>query len=163
MLLTIFAIVTALIIAIGLITKNLPRIANKTDATEPRYTKASSLLTPAEQNFFAALRNAVPEAAIFPKVRVADVLTPRKKHIADFRRISQKHFDWVLCHPETYEPLLAIELDDSSHQRTKQKQNDATKDTAAKDAGLDVIRIRWSQKYNTEEIRATIAEKINAL
>lgn len=131
---------------------------------EPRYRKRQSLLSHAEAQFFRVLRSAVPEAPIFPKVRVADVLEAKKAYSGDFLRISQKHFDWVLCHPVSFEPLVAIELDDSSHRTSrKQMQNDRVKNECAQEAGMHLLRFRWQQYYNENEVRDRISKVVNQI
>ncbi len=120
-------------------------------------------MTPAEAAFFRVLKAAVPEAPIFPKVRVADVIQARERYSGAFLKISQKHFDWVLCHPTTFEPILAIELDDSSHQWDKRQQKaDAAKNQAAAEAGLRLVRIPWARAYDEDALRDRIAAEVNA-
>ena len=129
-----------------------------------RFSKSSSLFSPAECKFHKALCAAVPDLAIFAKVRVADVVHAKERYSGDFLRISQKHFDWLICHPESFEPLIAIELDDSSH-RTNQRQvaNDTTKNSVALDADLSLLRFAWQQEYDAEKLRETIVNEVNAI
>jgi hypothetical protein len=129
-----------------------------------RYVTRKSLLSKAEVAFHKVLLDAVPEAPIFPKVRVADVMDAAERYNGDFGRISQKHFDWVLCHPVSFEPLIAIELDDSSHQWSeKQRKNDRVKDDAAREAGIDLLRFPWQREYNAAQIRDRIAEVLDKI
>jgi very-short-patch-repair endonuclease len=87
-----------------------------------------------------------------------------ERYNGDFGRISQKHFDWVLCHPVSFEPLIAIELDDSSHQWSeKQRKNDRVKDDAAREAGIDLLRFPWQREYNAAQIRDRIAEVLDKI
>ena len=125
---------------------------------KPRYVTRKSLLSKAEIAFHQVLLEAVPEAPIFPKVRVADVMEAAERYSGDFLRISQKHFDWVLCNPVSFEPLIAIELDDSSHQWShKQRKNDQVKDDAASEAGIVLLRFPWQRDYDVAQIRERIA------
>lgn len=127
-------------------------------ASQPRYVTRKSLLSKAEVAFHKVLLEAVPEAPIFPKVRVADVMDAAERWSGDFLRISQKHFDWVLCHPISFEPLIAIELDDSSHQWSeKQRKNDKVKDDAAREADIVLLRFPWQREYDVAQIREHIA------
>jgi len=128
-----------------------------------RYKSRKSVLTDAEIHFHRILLSAGPEAAIFPKVRVADVMDAEKRYSGDFLRISQKHFDWVLCHPRTFEPLVVIELDDSSHGLGRQKKNDRVKDDAAAEAGIALLRFPWSRSYDEDEVRDRIAAVVNRI
>src|SRR5262245_27786766 len=83
------------------------------------YVRRRELLTPTEQSFFLALEQAVNRRyRIFCQVRIADVLKPKGSggsYWSAFNRISQKHFDFVLCDLQTFEVVMAIELDDQSH------------------------------------------------
>ncbi len=125
---------------------------------KPRYITRKSLLSKAEIAFHQVLLEAVPEAPVFPKVRVADVMEAAERYSGDFLRISQKHFDWVLCNPGSFEPLIAIELDDSSHQWShKQLKNDQVKDDAAREAGIVLLRFPWQREYDIAQIRERIA------
>lgn len=138
----------------------------KNPATKPkRYRVKKSILTAAELKFHNLLTRTVPEAPILPKMRMADVIdTEPGTHITDFRRISQKHFDWVICHPITLEPLLAIELDDSSHSWSRsQIKNDTIKNNVTQEAGLNLLRINWQRDYDETKVRDQIAEIINRI
>ncbi len=129
-----------------------------------RYVTRKSLLSKAEAAFHKVLLEAVPEAPIFPKVRVADVMDAAERYSGDFLRISQKHFDWVLCHPLSFEPLIAIELDDSSHQWShKQRKNDQVKDEAAQEAGIKLMRFPWQRNYDVALIREKIAAELDRI
>jgi hypothetical protein len=68
-------------------------------------------------------------AAIFGKVRVADVVEPkagltRSAHQKAFNRISAKHFDFLLCDKEDLSVACAIELDDGSHNSKRRQERD---------------------------------------
>ena len=132
--------------------------------TRARYATRKSLLSQAEIAFHKVLHEAVPEAPIFPKVRVADVMDAAERFSGDFLRISQKHFDWVLCHPVSFEPLIAIELDDSSHQWSdRQRKNDHVKDDAAREAGIALLRFPWQRAYDVAKIRARIGDILDRI
>lgn len=134
-----------------------PPVQTTSPAARPRYVSRKSILTKAEIAFYKVLLEAVPEAPLFPKVRVADVMDAAERYSGDFLRISQKHFDWVLCHPVSFEPLIAIELDDSSHQWSqKQKKNDQVKDEAAGEAGIKLLRFTWQPSYEVNQVRERI-------
>jgi len=133
-------------------------------SSKPRYVTRKSLLSKAEVTFHKVLLEAVPEAPIFPKVRVADVMDAAERWSGDFLRISQKHFDWVLCHPISFEPLIAIELDDSSHQWSgKQRKNDQVKDNAAREAGIVLLRFPWQRDYDVAQTRERIAAVLDKI
>jgi hypothetical protein len=128
-----------------------------------RYELQRALLTRSEIAFYRALFAGVGGLyLIAPKVRVADVLkAPRDKNrraaASAFNRISQKHFDFVLCDPQTFTVLAAIELDDRSHESPDRRARDAMLDRAANDAGLALLRFKARASYTVDEIQKTFA------
>ena len=120
-----------------------------------QYNRAPSLLTAAEVQFYETLRETIrPQEVIQCKVRLADVLIAPKQDLSAFRRVSQKHVDFLLCDRTSLKPLLAIELDDSSHQRRDRQKRDEFIDKAYQSAGLPVIHIPVQTVYEAERIRA---------
>jgi hypothetical protein len=128
------------------------------------YRKSDHLLTPAERSFWGVLRRAMDgRYHVTWKVRVADVLwlpddtRDRQGHL---NRILAKHLDFVLCDPSSTAPLLAIELDDSSHERPERRRRDDFIDAALRDAGLPLLRVPVRRSYAVEEIAELIRERI---
>jgi len=131
-----------------------------------RYIKRGPLLTPAERSFYGVLQTAITQFnasqsdshyQLFAKVRIADVVSPdhkrgSKEWIRAFRKVSQKHFDFVLCDRRTTEVTLAIELDDNSHRRSQTQKRDALVDSVCDMAGLPLKRFSAKQSYRVGEI-----------
>jgi ssDNA-binding Zn-finger/Zn-ribbon topoisomerase 1 len=126
------------------------------------YEANGALFSPAERSFFGILDQAVQgKAVVFGKVRVADVIRPLKaqgrgqwqKH---FNRISSKHFDYMLCAPDTLAVLAVVELDDKSHSRGKRADRDRFLEGACAAAGITLHRFKASAAYNIAEIRAVL-------
>lgn len=130
-------------------------------AAGKRYKRREHLLSQAERQFHEVLKRAVPELLVFPKVRVADAIDAENRFSGDFLSISQKHFDWLLCHPVSFEPLLAVELDDSSHTSTHQQKRDRAKDAAATEAGLPLLRFPWQSTYEPQTVRDRVVPLVN--
>ena len=112
-------ILTIAIVGIGLFL-----LAKRSDKGKPAqegflYQKSDALFTPGERSFLGVLKQAVGNnAAIFGKVRVADVVEPksglsRSARQKAFNKISAKHFDFLLCDKENLSVTCAIELDDA--------------------------------------------------
>lgn len=126
------------------------------------YRRKDCLLSPAERSFFGVLEQTVgAEHRLFAKVRIADIIEVRKgtdswqRH---FNRISAKHIDFLLCDTDSLRPILAIELDDSSHQRGKRIERDSFVDEALAAAGLRLLRVKARAAYNVEEVRKAIGD-----
>ena len=128
------------------------------------YVKKEYLLTKAERAFFDALLPIVSSKChLFSMVRLADLVYIRKgteKRQSHFNRIQSKHIDFVLCCRTHVKPILAIELDDSSHQRPDRIKRDQFVDKALEDAGLPLLRIKVRAGYDPEELKQKIQSKL---
>jgi len=126
------------------------------------YKLRKQFLTPAERSFYGVLEQAVSEDfRVHTKVRVADVLLPdakgdRSKWQRAFNKISSKHFDYVLCDPDTLEVKAAIELNDKSHSKRKTKSRDEFLSAACSGAGLKLLSFDTKAKYSIAEVRETL-------
>ncbi|MEZ6129980.1 MAG: DUF2726 domain-containing protein [Planctomycetaceae bacterium] len=128
------------------------------------YQRKDYLLTKAERSFLGVLQNAVGnQYLIFAKVRLADlVFIPRgtDKRQSHFNRIQSKHIDFVLCDHDVVRPLLAIELDDSSHNRADRQERDGFVDSALAAAGLPILHVTARSGYNVQELANAIQQQI---
>lgn len=73
-----------------------------------------------------------------------------------YARFRDKHVDFLICERKNYQPVLGIELDGASHDRSEQKYRDAVKETVFKSAGLPLVRFRNEDKPSP----ATLAETL---
>ncbi|MDO8523482.1 MAG: DUF2726 domain-containing protein [bacterium] len=128
------------------------------------YRRKDYLLSATERKFFYALEQIAHKNNyhVFAKVRLEDLLW-LPKNTEDrwsFRgRIKSRHIDFVLCDHENIKPLLAIELDDSSHLSEKAQKTDDFKNRALKDAGLPLLRFPHQNFYNADEIASKILKE----
>lgn len=130
------------------------------------YNARPRLVTKAELRFYRSLRKAVlDDWEIFAMVRIADLLrvdSGARNRRSWLNKILAKHIDFVLCHPGSLEPVLCIELDDSSHQRKDRQERDAFVDHAFESAGLPLLRFPVQSNYDANEIRQLIRKEIGA-
>lgn len=154
----ILGIVVFIIIALMIQVKN--KTGNSSQTNEYAYTKQDALFSPAERSFLGVLQQAIgSDAQIFGKVRVADVITPKKGATKSdwqkaFNKISGKHFDFILCNKEDLSIICAIELDDASHNSKTRQKRDQFLEEACKSSSLPLIQIPAKSSYNINEIRA---------
>ena len=109
------------------------------------------LLTEAERRFQHALRPHVPDSVLLcAKVRLLDVLEPPKgkQRQTSLNRVSSKHLDFVLVDVATSRVLVAIELDDRSHERAKRRQRDEFLEAAMRSAQVPLCRIPAATHYD---------------
>ncbi len=121
------------------------------------YRTVPSLLTPTEAHFYQTLCTAVgPLAVIQCKVRLADLLIAPRHDLTAFRRVSQKHVDFVLCERGSLKPLIAVELDDRSHEREDRRRRDQFVDAVYASAGLPLVHVQVQSVYNAAELLAQL-------
>jgi hypothetical protein len=126
------------------------------------YVAWKTLLTNTEGTFYHALREAVGgRYAVAMKVRLADVVTCKDNvwALGYGRLIAQKHIDFVLCDPDTSRILLAIELDDRSHDHPKRRARDVFVNQALQVAGVPLLRVPAAACYDACSLRRAIREK----
>jgi very-short-patch-repair endonuclease len=137
--------------------------ASKSAAEFP-YQRKDYLLTKGERAFFDVLQSAVgTDFLLFSKVRLADLIfvrTGTEKRQTYFNRIQSKHIDFVLCTLDVVRPILAIELDDSSHDREDRQQRDGFVDSALAAAGLPILHVKASARYDAKAVRKAIDAKL---
>jgi Protein of unknown function (DUF2726) len=150
----------AAIVAIGLYILAAKLFGGK--GRPPGYTKSVALLSKAERSFYGVLMKAVDnQYLVFCKVRVADVVTPRKglsrkRWWGAFNRISAKHFDFVLCDPNDLSVKLVVELNDRSHQRSRRQKRDEFLRHVCESAGLRLVEVDAKAGYAIEKLRQLI-------
>ena len=125
------------------------------------YELQKRFLSPAELSFFQNLRSATGNRAVVcTKVRLGDVfwvnLENSSKFLAYRNKIDRKHVDFLICDPASMRPLVGIELDDSSHQRSDRQARDAFVDGVFEAADLPLLHIPVKRAFVTAEIEAQI-------
>jgi hypothetical protein len=129
------------------------------------YLKKEYLLTKAEKDFYFILSEVIgSDYLIFSKVRMADLLylpSMSNSHYYHYQnKIQSKHVDFLICDKENIKPLLAIELDDSSHKKVDRILRDTLVDKIFENAQLPILHVKFSFAYDKEyllsQVRALI-------
>lgn len=138
-------------------------------ATKPEfpYHLRDDFLSPAERSFFSVLQDVVGEQAVLcTKVGLNDLFWVKHSDPSRFRvytnKIDRKHVDFVLCDPVTMQPLVALELDDKSHQRADRQERDAFVDQVFQAAGLPLLHVSARRGYRTEDLATVLAPFLTA-
>lgn len=138
----------------------LPQKSLEISPEEPMpYRLRDDFLSPAELSYFMVLRSVLgPRATICTKVRLADLLFVARPHenMSFVNRISSKHVDFLICEASSMRPVVAIELDDASHDRDDRRLRDAFVDDALEAAGLPLVRVIPRSQYSYEEVVAQL-------
>ncbi len=136
-------------------------------ALEPSPLKRRDyLLTKGEAAFYQQLRLAIPNGTVLiAKVRLLDLLyfpSGVQNRQSWQNRVQSKHIDFVVCDARDLRPLLAVELDDKSHEREDRKQRDGLVDHVLQSAGLPFHREPAAASYSADRIRAALSAKLTA-
>lgn len=116
------------------------------------YRRKDYLFTVAEKNFYHVLSEVAEKRneLLFAKVRLEDLLWLPKYTTNRFgwrNRVKSRHIDFVLCDKQNIRPILAIELDDSSHQTEERIERDNNIDHILNDAGLPILHVKVRPAY----------------
>src|SRR4051812_11506388 len=126
------------------------------------YAKTKHFFSAAERSFYEILRNLVPEHTVFAKVRLADLVNVRQgtsSWRSHFNRIDRKHVDFILCDTDL-SPVVAIELDDRSHDDEDRQSRDRFVDQVLASVSLPIIRVRAKHGYQLEEVRRMLSPHV---
>ena len=98
---------------------------------------------------------------ILTKVRLADLIEANvhPRWHTNFARIQSKRVDFVICDAGLC-PLVAVELDGSSHNSTDGQQNDHLMDRILKEASLEIVHVPRQKRYFHKEIRQLLLPKL---
>ncbi len=128
------------------------------------FSKKDFLLTKAERSFYEVLLKAASgDVAVFPKVRLADLVWIRSgtsQRQGLLNRVVAKHVDFLLCATPLLKPILAVELDDASHQAERRRERDEVVNAVLQAAGLPLLRIPARRAYQPGDIAEMIRLKI---
>lgn len=146
--------------------KKRSRPKPSTDLSELPYELHKSLLTPTERRFAKALFTSTPDALyVMVKVRMEDVIgVPKNMEYRDRQslrgRVKSRHFDFVICRRECFTPLVAIELDDRSHTKKSNYENDEIKNDICHAADFPIIRVKTNHQYSNQRISAMLEKYV---
>lgn len=126
------------------------------------YEKAKFLLSENEKQAYYALLPIAEEYGftVCPKVRLADIVLVEKgteEYMKWFNKIKAKHVDMVLCDKEL-NIVLAVEVDDPSHDRADRIERDEFVDKIYDKIGLPIIHLR---NWNEEELLAMVIDALD--
>lgn len=115
------------------------------EAAKYRYEMKTAVMTPAEQRCYVALREAVGNKfLILAQVHLDAFLNEEitgQNWKGALSHIQRKSVDFLLCDPQTFAPVLAIELDDRSHDREDRIERDRVVNAELQYAGMPLLRI----------------------
>lgn len=154
---------TAIIIfgAIRIKTDNRDGTHYKRAVSLYKYSKKEYVITQHELNFYKSLHEAVSGCVIIPQAHLSMFLDHKirgQNWSRAFSIINGKSVDFLIC-TEDMRPLIAIELDDSTHNRLDRQKRDAFVNSIIADADIPMLRFS-ANNWNTEVIKQRITHTL---
>lgn len=160
-------VVIAIIVLIVFAVRSMPASNIETAVrSKYNYQRKKYFMTRSENEFMHVLEQAVGDKyVIFPQVHL-DAFLDHKIGRQDWRAalstIQRKSVDYLLCTRDQYCPVVAIELNGSSHDLPDRYDRDEKVKAIMINAGMPLIRVRRRDVYNVEEIRSGIEEYLGS-
>ena len=128
------------------------------------YKRKDFLMSKAEYKFFDILVDVVEgKYYVFPQIHLSNILDSKvvgQNWYGAFRHIDEKSVDFVICDKAYIKPLLAIELDDRTHERENRKERDIKVENILNGAGMPFLRFSNNGHFNKEGIKRSVFEKL---
>jgi len=129
------------------------------------YVLERNLMSKAERSFFGVLEQVTDSSKyyIFPQVSLNNLVTVERgsgSFQTFHNRVDRKSVDFVLFDRSAVSPVLAIELDDSSHDREDRQERDVFVDRVLAKAGLPLLHVKAKAAYDPKLLATSISEII---
>lgn len=154
----------AIVIVLKIVDSRRPDRGLVKKITTYHYTRKSYLITQSESGFLKVLFEAVEDRYyIVPQVHLSAVLEHKVKGQSwkgAFGHINGKSVDFVICDKQTIKPLLAIEVDDWSHEANSRIERDTEVERILKETGLPLLRFNNWRSIGMESITNQIRQEL---
>lgn len=133
-------------------------MAGKSRLSRHPYQKQTALFSPDDRVFFRALQDAVGDRyEIFGKIRVTDVIVPKKgapraETRLAFNPIAGRHFDFVLCEKSNMTMACAIQLTDKTNPARMPDVGNPIK-AVCESVALPYVSFQIQAHYPADEMR----------
>lgn len=129
-----------------------------------KYKRKDFLISRPEHEFFDILVELIGDKYhVFTQVHLPTILDNKivgQNWKGAFSHINGKSVDFVICDKSYIKPLLAIELDDRSHERSDRIERDSEVERMLQEAGMPLLRFGNNGSFNKEEIKRLVLEKL---
>lgn len=136
---------------------------NQKISTVYRYNRKYVIMTEREQEFYKKLKLVCGDSIlIFPQIHLSSLFFHNVKgqnFKLAFRFINRLSVDFVLVDSRNFKTLLAIELDDSTHNEKDRIKRDLIVNDIFKKAHFPLLRVD-SVKIDNEKLKEMILESI---
>ena len=123
------------------------------------YSKKNFLMTKVENNFYKVLQKVIPPGTVLvPQVSLSSLVKTSSRSYRN--KVDRKSVDFVLFKDNYFNPLLVIELDDSSHKRVDRIERDHFVDLVLLKVNLPIIHYKLTNIFDEDEIKGLIDAKL---
>ena len=142
--------------------------ATKTkDAPIYQYERREYIMTKAEHNFFLMLSQSFQgKYHVFPQVHLSSILDEKKvkgqNWKAAFKHINGKSVDFVICDKQYAKPIIAVELDDWSHNSESRRTRDEEVERIFAAASLPLVRFNDYKGLSVADVDKRLARALEA-
>ena len=119
-------------------------------------------MTPSELSFYRTLHEAINGCVIIPQAHLSMFLDHEIKGQswkAAFARINGKSVDFLIC-TNDMKPLIAIELDDNTHNQPDRKTRDDFVNSIMTNTNMPLLRFKAGE-WNSEIIKHRITQALS--
>ena len=125
------------------------------------YELKNSLVTNTEMRYLKCIKDILPEGYLIqPQVNLASFVT--RTDGARFQNELYRNVDFVVT-DFSYKPLIAIEINDQSHQSPERRARDKKVADICEEAGIPLIKLWTSYGVNQEYIKKRIEDTLAEL
>lgn len=137
------------------------RTEEQGDQEDFLYALKSSLVTENERKYLNCIRSVLPENCLVQvQANLATFIT-RTDH-ARYQNELYRNVDFLIT-DLSYRPLVAVEINDQTHQREDRKERDRKVANICEEAGIPLITLWTSYGVNPEYIKSRIEEAVASL
>jgi hypothetical protein len=135
---------------------NAGQKTEKAKISKYEYNKKNSIMTKAENTFYKKMQEITGERYyIVPQAHLSMFLNHKvgnQSRRGSFAVINGKSVDFLLCEKETSRPILAVELDDHTHNRSDRVERDKLVEEILHNSDILLVRFRDALNITPAEI-----------
>ncbi|MBR6562559.1 MAG: DUF2726 domain-containing protein [Clostridia bacterium] len=136
------------------------RESAKTDNDSYLYDVRNILISKSEQNFYQAIKFALPEGHyVFPQINLATFI--ERTDDARFHNELFRNVDFLVTN-DKYRPLFIIEINDQTHYNSERKERDEKVRKICEEAGIPILKLWTSYGANEEYIKKRIDDILSS-
>jgi very-short-patch-repair endonuclease len=161
---TIWIVIILIAVIVVILEAIFKKGTSQKDKSLYNYKRKDFLMSKAEHELFDILVEILGnEFYVFPQIHLSTILDEnivgQNWNVAR-RHIDEKSVDYVICDKVYIKPLLAIELDDKTHDRKDRIERDSEVERMLDGASFPLLRLRDYKNLSKDEIKKSVLEKI---